>query len=277
MKFLETKHERDSAKITSLLILVILLLLFVVGMPYMDPPEEFGVAVNFGTSNVGSGPVQPLNPAPQANLPTKTETAVTLLERATQTEDVLTNESAESIAINKQKEEALKKQQEIDRIAREKREQELRKQQEETEKKKKLDALIGGVANSEGKDTNGDGNDNVDGDKGQLNGNPYASIYFGGSGPGKAGVGYGLNGRGTPIREIYKQNCNEYGLVIVQIEVNRSGEVIKAEPGVKGTTNTHPCLLEPAKKIALSHKWPPDSNAPARQIGFVSINFSIAE
>jgi hypothetical protein len=65
--------------------------------------------------------------------------------------------------------------------------------------------------------------------------------------------------------------------VIVQIEVNRSGEVTKAEPGVKGTTNTHPCLLEPAKKIALSHKWPPDSNAPARQIGFVSINFSIGE
>lgn len=277
MKFLETKHERDSAKITTVLILVILLLLFVVGMPYMDPPEEFGVAVNFGTSNVGSGPVQPLNPAPEATPPTKTETAVTPTENTKQAEEVLTDESAESIAISKQKEEALKKKQEADRIAREKLEQELKRQQEEAEKKKKLDALIGGVSNSEGKDSGGEGNDNTAGDKGQLDGNPYASSYFGGSGPGKGGVGYGLNGRGAPRREIYKQNCNEYGLVIVQIEVNRSGEVIKAEPGVKGTTNTHPCLLEPAKKIALSHKWPPDSNAPARQIGFVSINFSIGE
>ena len=243
----------------------------------MDPPEEFGVAVNFGTSNVGSGPVQPLNPAPEATPPTKTETAVTPTENTKQAEEVLTDESAESIAISKQKEEALKKKQEADRIAREKLEQELKRQQEEAEKKKKLDALIGGVSNSEGKDSGGEGNDNTAGDKGQLDGNPYASSYFGGSGPGKGGVGYGLNGRGAPRREIYKQNCNEYGLVIVQIEVNRSGEVIKGESVVKGTTNTHSCLLDPAKKIALSHKWPPDSNAPARQIGFVSINFSIGE
>jgi outer membrane biosynthesis protein TonB len=275
LKFLETKHERDSAKITSLLILVFLLLLFIVGMPYMDPPEEFGVAVNFGTSEVGSGTIQPINPAAQATPQTKTEVTPTEINKTA--EDVLTNDTQESIAINKQKQEELKKQQEAERIAREKQEQEIKKQQEEAEKKKKLDALIGGVTNSEGKDTGGEGNDNTDGDKGQLDGNPYASSYFGGSGPGKGGVGYGLNGRGTPTRKIYKQNCNEYGLVIVQIEVNRSGEVIKAEPGVKGTTNTHPCLLEPAKQIALSHKWPADSNAPARQIGFVSINFSVGQ
>ncbi|TPV34229.1 energy transducer TonB [Paucihalobacter ruber] len=277
MKFLETKHERDSAKITSLLILVILLLLFVVGMPYMDPPEEFGVAVNFGTSDVGSGAIQPLNPAPQATPQPKTESEVKPTETKKVSEEVLTNDSQESIAINKQKEEALKKQQEAERIAREKQEQEIKKQQEEAEKKRKLDALIGGVTDSEGKDTGGEGNDNVAGDKGQLDGNPYASSYFGGSGPGKGGVGFGLSGRGVPTRKIFKQECNEYGLVIVRIEVNPSGEVIKAEPGVQGTTNTHPCLLEPAKRIALSHKWPADSNAPARQIGFVSINFSIGQ
>ena len=25
----------------------------------MDPPEEFGVAINFGSSNIGSGKIQP--------------------------------------------------------------------------------------------------------------------------------------------------------------------------------------------------------------------------
>lgn len=277
MKFLETKHERDSAKITSLLVLVILLLLFVVGMPYLDPPEEFGVAVNFGSSDVGSGITQPLNPAPQATPQPKIESEVKPTETNKASEDVLTNDLEESIAINKQKEAQRKIQQEAERIEREKREQEIKKQQEEAEKKKKLDALIGGVTSSDGKDTGGEGNDKVSGDKGQLDGNPYASSYFGGSGPGKGGVGYGLSGRGVPTKNIYKQDCNEYGLVIVQIEVDRSGKVIKAEPGVKGTTNTHPCLLEPAKRIALSHKWPADSNAPSRQIGFVSINFSIGQ
>ena len=67
MKYLETKHERNSAKITALLLLILLLLLFVVGAPYMDPPEEYGVAVNFGNSNVGSGDVQPDKPVKSQN------------------------------------------------------------------------------------------------------------------------------------------------------------------------------------------------------------------
>ena len=114
-------------------------------------------------------------------------------------------------------------------------------------------------------------------DKGQLDGNPYAPSYFGGQGTGSGGVGYGLNGRGRASFKKLTQDCNESGMVIVRIVVNRSGNVIEAVPGVKGTTNTAQCLLDPAKKIALSHKWPSDSKAPSRQIGFVSVNFKISE
>ncbi len=49
------------------------------------------------------------------------------------------------------------------------------------------------------------------------------------------------------------------------------------EPGVKGTTNSHSCLLAPAKKTALMHEWNPDSKAPEQQIGFVVIEFKLAE
>ena len=66
-------------------------------------------------------------------------------------------------------------------------------------------------------------------------------------------------------------------MVIVKIVVNKSGNVTEATPGVRGTTNTSPCLLEPAKKIALSHKWPADPKAPTRQIGFVSVNFKLSQ
>ena len=55
MKYLQTKHERNSAKITALITLILVLLLFVVGQNYMDPPEEFGVAINFGGSSGGGG------------------------------------------------------------------------------------------------------------------------------------------------------------------------------------------------------------------------------
>lgn len=282
MKYLETKHERNSARITGLIALILFLLLFFVGPQYLDPPDEYGVAVNFGNTDFGSGNrplAQPRKAVEEKAVdePQPETSKVESTETAAKTEEVMTQESAEAIAIRKQKEAEARAKAEAERIEREKREAEERKKREEEEKRKKLDNLIGGVKNSNGNDDGGEGPDNQGGNKGQLDGDPYAPSYFGGSGPGKGGVGYGLGGRGRPSKKIYKQDCNEYGLVVVRIEVNKQGKVIKAEPGIRGTTNTHPCLLEPAKKIALSHKWPADADAPTKQIGFVSINFDVGQ
>ncbi len=284
MKYFETKHEKDSAKLTALIAVIILLLLFVVGTTYMDPPKEYGVAVNFGNSDFGKGKVQPLKPVKsepkKIEEPPQPDVSKAEPEPAKTSEvkeEVLTADNLEAIAIKKQKEAEAKAKAiadakakaEADRVAKEKREQE--------EKKKKLDALIGGVSKSEGSETGSEGNDNKAGDKGQLDGDPYAPSYFGGQGAGSGGVGYGLNGRGKASFKRLKQDCNESGMVIVKIIVNQSGNVISAEPGQRGTTNTAQCLLEPAKKIAMSHKWPSDSKAPTRQIGFVSVNFELSQ
>ena len=282
MKFLETKHERDSAKLTTLITVILILLLFVVGAPYMDPPIEYGVAVNFGTTDFGKGDVQPLKPIKsepnEVNEPYQPEVSKAEPTAASEAkEEVLTQENEEAIAIKKQKQAEAnakaiadaKAKAEADRVAKEK--------QEQADKKRKLDALIGGVSKSEGTATGGEGNDNKAGDKGQLDGDPYAPSYFGSGGSGSGGVGYGLNGRGKASYTPLKQNCNESGMVIVRISVNKNGNVIEAEPGVKGTTNTASCLLEPAKKIALSHKWEPDPNAPTKQIGFVKVNFQLGQ
>ncbi|MFP4847120.1 energy transducer TonB [Winogradskyella sp. PE311] len=294
MKYLETKHQRNSARITGLIALLLFLLLFFVGPQYLDPPEEYGVAVNFGTTDFGSGS-KPLS-EPRKAIEEKVveeqsveesqpeEAEVTPTEASTKAEEILTQDNAEALAIKKQKEAEAKARAaeakakaEQERIERQKREAEEKKRREDEENKRKLDDLIGGVKNSNGNTDGGEGPDSQGGNKGQLDGDPYAPSYFGGSGPGKGGVGYGLGGRGRPSKKIYKQQCNEYGLVVVRIEVNRQGKVVKAEPGIRGTTNTHPCLLEPAKKIALSHKWPADSDAPSTQVGFVSINFALGQ
>lgn len=303
MKYLNTKHEKNSAKLTALIAVIILLLLFVVGTPEVEPPEEYGIAVNFGTSSVGSGQVQPLKPIKSEPLeineppqPDVSEAVPVATKTSEVKENVLTADNAEEIAIKKQKEKQkeaekaiadaeaeaeakkiakakavadAKAKAEAEKIAKAKREQE--------EKKKKLDALIGGVSKSEGSESGGEGNDNKAGDKGQLDGDPYASSYFGGKGSGSGGVGYGLNGRGKASFQKLKQDCNESGVVIVKIIVNQNGNVISANPGERGTTNTAQCLLEPAKKIAMSHKWPADPNAPTRQVGFVSVNFKLSQ
>ena len=125
--------------------------------------------------------------------------------------------------------------------------------------KKKLDALMG------------ENNDK----QGRFNGYPYATSYYGSPGSGSGTGGYGLNGRSLVSKGAVQQECNQEGRVVVKIVVDRTGKVISAIPGVKGTTNNDPCLLEPAKKTAFKHKWNLDSNAPSQQIGFVVVNFKL--
>ncbi len=302
MAYFETKHEKDSAKVTALITVILVLLLFIVGHSYMDPPEEYGVAVNFGTTDFGSGKVQPKEPIKSTPQETKEvpnepieetppqEEAET--EKATpaetKAEEVLTQENAEEIAIKKQKakeaavqkakEDAERKEKaEAERKERAKKDAAEKERKAKEAKKKALDEMMGGLNKSDGSTSGSEGDDNTPGDKGQIDGNPYANSYYGQPGSGDGGLGYGLKGRGRATFKKQKQDCNEEGRVIVKIIVNREGKVIEATPGVKGTTNNASCLLDPAKKIALSHKWRPDPKAPSKQIGFVKIDFKLGQ
>ena len=204
----------------------------------------------------------------------------------TKTEDVITEDNEESIAIKRQKEEARKKaieeakaKAEAERIERERREEEARKERERKEqeaKRNSVNDLIGGIKNSSGSDSGSEGDDNRAGDKGQLNGDPYAPSYFGDPGSGGGGSGYGLRGRGKPTKRKILPECDEEGRVVVEIHVNRQGSVLNAIPGKRGTTGAY-CLYDAAKKTAMTYKWPADSKAPAKQIGFVVINFSVSQ
>ncbi|MCM4168364.1 Cell division protein ZipA [Arenibacter antarcticus] len=296
MSLLNTKHEKKSFTLTTLLLSVLLLLLFYIGLTYLDPPIENGISVNFGTTEFGSGRVQPKEKvrSEPVNKPIaepkvqeeKVEAQIPKEEVAKEkpAEKVLTQDNEESVLMKQQQvakrkanEAAKKAQAETDRVAREKKEAEERLQQEQQAKKNKLDQLIGGINKSEGTASGSEGNDNKAGDKGRPEGDPYATSYYGSPGSGSGTGGYGLNGRSLVRQGKVPQECNQEGRVVVKIVVNRDGEVINATPGVKGTTNSHPCLLEPAKATALKHKWNLDSNAPTQQTGFVVVNFKLGE
>ncbi|MCK0160698.1 energy transducer TonB [Allomuricauda sp. F6463D] len=292
MSFLDTRHKKKSFTLTTLLLSALLLLLFYIGLTYLDPPIENGIAVNFGTMDFGSGEVQPTErvrsePREVESQPEPREVAEpeqpeeTVVEEAP-VEEVLTSNDEETIKLKQQQEaerkaeeEAKRANAEAERIAREKREAEERQRQEEEAKKKSVDALIGGIGKSDGTTTGSEGDDDRAGDKGQQDGDPYASSYYGT--PGSGTGGYGLSGRSLANQGKVQQECNEEGRVVVRITVDRSGKVINAQAGVKGTTNTAACLLEPARKTAMLHRWNPDSNAPAQQIGFVVVNFKLGQ
>lgn len=282
MKYFKTKHEKDSAKITALIVFILLLLIFIVGPKYMDPPLEYGIVVNFGTTDYGSGNIQPKKPVKseieEINEPQKIVESNPEISKPQETKEkkVLTQETEESIAIKKKEVAEKRKIAEAEAKAKKEAERIERLKKEQEAKKKKLDALIGGIGKSDGTDTGSEGNDNRAGDKGQLDGDPYAPNYFGNPGSGSGGVGYGLNGRGRPTKSKVVPDCDEEGSVVVEIHVDRNGKVVNAIPGKKGTTGNI-CLYDAAKKTALSYKWQADSKAPAKQVGFVVVNFSVTQ
>ncbi len=291
MSFLDTRHKKKSFTLTTLILSVFLLLLFYIGLTYLDPPIENGIAVNFGTMDYGSGNVQPkekirsepkkVQPKPVEQVQQQKESEPVKEEPV---EKVMTNDTEETIKIKQQQEakrkadEAAKKAKlEAERIAKEKREAEERIKREQEAKKKNLDALIGGIGKSDGAATGSEGDDNKAGDKGQPDGDPYANTYYGAPGSGAGTGGFGLSGRSLVSKGKVQQECNEEGRVVVRIVVGRNGRVIQATPGVKGTTNNAPCLLKPAKETAQLHRWNLDSDAPAEQIGFVVVNFKLGQ
>jgi len=86
--------------------------------------------------------------------------------------------------------------------------------------------------------------------------------------------GYVLSDNRLAVYKIKpKYSCQESGKVIVRVWVNREGITIKAEAGVRGTTESASCLLEEAKSAALKTTWTPYFNAPEVQIGQITYNF----
>ena len=281
MDFLDTKYKRQSAAITSVIMSLLLVALFFFGLRYLDPPIEYGIAINFGTSDVGMGDVQPTEPlksASQEVVEQQEETVeqqVVTKSTAATSEDVATQDIEDAVAIQK-KQEAQKKADELARVEKIKKEAIAKQKAAEDAKRKKLDALIGGVSNSNGKASGGEGNDNVPGDKGKITGDINANGYYGNGGNGGGGD-YQLGNRKPISKPKPNYICDEEGLVVVEIEVDTNGNVIKATPGVKGSTNTAACLMSQAKAAALKTKWSSDSNAPSKQVGTIKYRFSLSQ
>jgi len=290
---LDTTYKRKSAAITTVIMSLLILALFFVGMKYLDPPEEYGIAVNFGTSDVGMGDVQPEAPLKAASEEIIEEEQEEIIEEVVEpsepevteeiAEEVATQENEETIAIKKAAEEkkkadalAEKKRLEEERIEKVKQAEIAKKKAAEEAKRKKLDAMIGGISNADGTATGGEGDDNTAGDKGKITGDPNASGYYGNGGTGSGGD-YQLGNRKPLSRPKPAYNCDEEGLVVVGIEVDKNGKVIKATPGIKGSTNTADCLLSQAKIAALSTKWNPDPKAPSKQVGTIKYRFSLSQ
>ena len=284
MIIFDSPHKKKSASITFIVALLLIILFFGLGLTYYDPPIDYGMVINFGSTVQSSGNIKEQNQElnkldvigeDQSSVKPITKSN-TEISPSMKSKSVLT-ERKSSISIPK-KESLVKKNQNQKKVKEDKKIEKLPIKKEIPKVSKTTKNIVSNLLNKKKQvNDNQPNNSQSQINKKSPNQSAYSSTYYNNFISGSDTKGYGLNGRSLRSKGKVLQECNEQGLVVVRISVNRKGEVVTAEPGVKGTTNTHPCLLNPAKKTAQLHKWFPDNEAPELQIGFVVIQFKLGE
>ena len=279
MAFLDTPYKKKSTAITAVILIALLLMIFNFGMKYQDPPEEYGIAINFGASNQGYEIPNDILPSKESSEQVQKEVQEEKMEETT--EDISEETIKEEVVTQTEKEApVIEKLEEVEVKEVEKKEKPKKEKPKPKPKKPSKNTLqaFNNLLKGDISDGNkaGKGNDAVSGLKGDKKGDPASTKYYGNTG--KSGdPNYNLAGRNALSKPIEQPNCEEEGTVVVSIEVDKYGTVLKAVSGVKGTTNSANCLLKPAREAALRTTWNADPNAPNKQKGTIIYKFSLTK
>lgn len=87
------------------------------------------------------------------------------------------------------------------------------------------------------------------------------------------GVSYVMAGRKMTKEPKIDNLTMEKGIVVVEITINKYGNVIKAVPGIEGSTTTSNYLFTKAKQAAQSVMFDTGPTMPLEQKGTITITF----
>ncbi len=235
-------------------------------------PAERGILINFGDSDFGTGSVEPkLNE--ELTKPEPRQSAE-ISKDVKAEESYLTQETEEAPAIKTS----------VSTKAREKKKADTKqstatgKTETETEKKTEQQQTVDTRAIYKGKKTDsqstaGEGTTTRSGNQGSVTGSENATDHS--LGMGGDGVSADLTGRNALSLPKPDIDSQKEGKVVVEIRVDRSGNVVNANPGVKGSTTLDSYLLGIAKKYALASKFDSKVDAPAIQTGTITYIFKL--
>ena len=265
----ETKKKYDMKAILGTVIFhaVLLLVIIIFGLSTPLPlPEEEGVLVNLGYTEIGSGDRQPLSASPPPPQPQPSQAAP-------EAEDVATQSTEESIAIPdapRPTPERPRPQEPVREPPRP--QQETAQQQPEPEPEPQVDprALFPG-RDRRTTETQTQGETTQAGNQGRPDGTTDGTSYQGG-GQGN-GTQYSLEGRRRRNIPDPVYTSNSVGRVVVSITVNRNGNVIRAVSGVRGTTTPDRVLWQAAENAALQATFDENNDAPHEQTGTITYFF----
>jgi colicin import membrane protein len=277
---------RNKGIVTSALIHVVLIvILMLAGFSVSQQPQDTseGIVVNFGTGDTGEGLIEPSPPAFREELPPPPPARV-ISKKAE--EPMMTQDNEESPKVKKADPEAEKRK--LDKIEADRKAkadldaERLKRQVEEKEQRRKeaeqqrqtdiinrtKNALAG--SKNAGTSSTGEGIAGGPGNQGVPSGSVDSKVRGEGGSLGngtKGTISYDLQGRGVQSLPSPKYDYQGEGRVVVEITVDRSGKVIQALPGVKGSTTLDDYFLKVAKAAALEARFEVKNDAPEVQKG----------
>lgn len=274
---------------------VVIALLLVAGFTSTPPEIEEGLLVNFGTDDFGSGLVEPSlstasasesAPLPQPSTPVATPTQekpietqnfdeeAPVVKKVVQPDPEAEKRKQEAAEAEKKRLadlEAERKRLEQEELERKRIEDEKRREQEIADRMK--NALATG--RNTGTNTTGEGVTTGTGNQGVVTGSVDSRVRGDGSGLGTDGVGWDLAGRKALSLVQPKYDYQVEGTVVVTIRVDRTGKVVSADEGAKGTTTLDKDLLRIAKEAALQTKFDVKNDAQTVQVGTITYIFKL--
>lgn len=240
-----TANQKKSIALTLGLHGIIALLMLLLNLTTPDPPFPEGLAggggggsfVEFGTLDISDVAPAP-TPAPEPE------------------EEILANDEGEPVDID-QPEKPKNKPKKKEKI---KEQPKVKVDLVEVPKVNQNALFKGGKRNNGGaQQGTGEGGGLGDG-KGTGNGSGTGSGDGGGNGGGSGkgdGFGYDLTGRGIRSAAKVVDNSQETGTVVINIKVDKNGNVVSADGPARGSTTTSANLVKKSKEAAEKVKFSP--------------------
>lgn len=275
-------------------------------------PEEEGILVNFGDGDTGSGLYEPAassssassgDPDPGTPDNAAAVSAAEEEQAVTAEEQILTQDFEEAPVVEKKTEVVdpdaeLKKQQALEeqkRIAEQLEAERLKREAEEAERLKReaearaaaeqearrqeiINRTRTSLENAAATGTAANANQGIaggTGNQGRDSGSVNSDLYGEGSGSGTRGVSVNLAGRTPSKLPPPTYDVQSEGIVVVEVSVDRNGNVTRAVPGVKGSTTLEEYFLRVAREAALATKFDAKPDAPVTQIGTITYHFKL--
>jgi TonB family protein len=113
---------------------------------------------------------------------------------------------------------------------------------------------------------------------GPVSGSGTGGGSGGGKGPGVGvgvGNGFDMTGRSWRKKPSLEDNSQETGKVVIEIVVDKNGNVIEANGPARGSTTQSPSLIKKAKEAALQAKFSPSAEGVEEQRGTITFDFRV--